>query len=85
MATTRGREKGVKLTEAHRLKIQKSNILSALIAHAEGTKEMAPSQVTAGLGLLKKCLPDLQSVEHTGKDGGSIKHRVEVVFRDPKG
>jgi hypothetical protein len=54
---------GVKLTEEHRAKIQKSNILNALIEHAEGKREMSATQVTAGLGLLKKALPDLSSVE----------------------
>ncbi len=47
----------------HRAKIQNSNILNALIEHAEGKREMSSTQVTAALGLLKKALPDLQSVE----------------------
>jgi hypothetical protein len=47
----------------HRAKIQNSNILNALIEHAEGNREMSSTQVTAALGLLKKALPDLQSVE----------------------
>ena len=47
----------------HRAKIQNSNILNALIEHAEGSREMSSTQVTAALGLLKKALPDLQSVE----------------------
>ncbi len=34
---------------------------------------MQPSQVTAGLGLLKKVVPDLAAIEHTGADGEPIK------------
>jgi hypothetical protein len=37
-----------------------------LIEHVEGRRDMSSTQVTAGLGLLKKCLPDLQSVELSG-------------------
>jgi hypothetical protein len=58
----RGRPKGatgVKLTDAHRAKIANSNILNALIEHAEGERPMLPSQVTAGLGLLRKVMPDM--------------------------
>jgi hypothetical protein len=54
------------MPEAHRVKIQKSNILTALIQHATGKREMSATQVTAGLGLLKKVLPDLSSVELSG-------------------
>jgi len=68
---TRGRKPGFRMSEAHRVKIQKSNILNALVEHAEGRREMSPTQVTAGLGLLKKCLPDLSSVALTGADGES--------------
>lgn len=68
MKKPRGRTPGVTLTTDHRLKIQNSNILSVLIEHAEGKREMSPSQVTAGLGLLKKSLPDLQTVTHQGDD-----------------
>jgi hypothetical protein len=60
------------MSAAHRTKIQNSQILKALLEHVEGRREMAPSQVTAGLGLLKKVLPDLQSTEHTGPDGGPL-------------
>lgn len=47
------------MTSAHRDKIKNSNILNALIEHAEGRREMSSSQVSAGLGLLKKIMPDL--------------------------
>lgn len=57
---------GVSLSETHRDKIRKSNILTALIEHAEGKRDMSSTQVQAGLGLLKKALPDLSTVTLEG-------------------
>jgi DNA mismatch repair protein MutH len=54
------------MSDEHRVKIQNSNVLRALIDHVEGKREMSATQVTAGLGLLRKVLPDLASVEHSG-------------------
>lgn len=78
----RGRAPGVKLTEAHRDKIRKSNILNALIEHVEGRRDMSSTQVQAGLGLLKKCLPDLSSVEHSGEDGGPLQIVIKKYAGD---
>lgn len=52
------------MTDEHRVKIKNSNILNALIEHVEGKREMSSTQVTAGLGLLKKVMPDEQSIQH---------------------
>lgn len=38
---------------------------------------MPSSAVTAALGLLKKSIPDLAAVEHSGRDGGPIEHRIK--------
>jgi hypothetical protein len=54
------------MSAEHRDKIKNSNILNALIEHVEGNREMSSTQVSAALGLLKKALPDLQAVEHSG-------------------
>jgi len=62
----RGRPAGFRMSEEHRVKIQNSNILNALIEHAVGKREMSSTQVQAGLGLLKKCLPDLQHTTVAG-------------------
>jgi len=51
------------MSNEHRDKIKNSNILNALIQHVEGSRDMSSTQVTAALGLLKKALPDLASVE----------------------
>jgi hypothetical protein len=60
----RGRKPGFQMTEEHRVKIQNSNILNALIEHVEGKREMSASQVSAGIGLLRKVLPDLSAAEN---------------------
>jgi hypothetical protein len=84
--TARGRKPGFVMSEHHRDKIRNSNILNALVEHVEGKREMSGSQVTAGLGLLKKIMPDLASTEHTGPDGGEISARLvieNIVKRAP--
>jgi hypothetical protein len=65
----RGRKPGFQMTDRHRDKIAKSNILHRLISFVNGDEgvRMAPAQVTAALGLLKKVMPDLASVENTGE------------------
>ena len=77
--TKRGRAPGFTMSAEHRGKIQNSNILKALIEHAEGKREMSASQVSAGLGLLKKILPDLQSVESTVHGDQTIR----IVSAEP--
>ena len=60
----------------HRDKIKNSNILNALIKHVEGKQEMSSSQVTAGLGLLKKIMPDM--TENMVKGEGP---KGEIIFK----
>ena len=74
----RGRKPGFTMSHEHRVKIQNSNVLNALIEHAEGRRDMSPSQVTAGLGLLKKALPDLSTVTLQGDEEGGA---VGIVFK----
>lgn len=50
-----------------RKKIQTSMLINRLTAFVEGSVEMVPAQVTAALGLLKKTLPDLTAIEHSGE------------------
>lgn len=49
--------------EEHRRKIANSNILKCLVEHAEGRREMTASQVSAGIALLRKVMPDLMAVD----------------------
>jgi len=61
-------------------KIRATLLVKALEDHVFGSREMAATQVTAALGLLKKCVPDVARSEVTGEDGGPIKHAVSVSF-----
>jgi hypothetical protein len=80
----RGRSPGFAMSNDHRVKIQNSNILNALIEHATGKREMAATQVTAGLGLLKKVMPDLSAVEM--KADVSLTHEQWLeTLSDPGG
>jgi len=53
--------------EATREKIRAGLLIKTLEDHVINGKELQPSQVTAALGLLKKCVPDLSATEHTGE------------------
>lgn len=64
------------MSDEHRVKIQNSNILNALIEHASGLREMSSTQVTAGLGLLKKVMPDLTAINHSGEI--EVRRAVEM-------
>ena len=61
MAAKKGRSAGFIMSDSHRVKIQNSNVLNALLEHVDGKREMSASQVTAGVALLKKYMPDLAS------------------------
>ena len=65
----RGRLPGFRMTAEHRAKISNSNI------------ELSATQVTAALGLLRKCLPDLQSVTLNGDDDGDPIRTVSKIER----
>jgi hypothetical protein len=77
----RGRQPGFVMSHEHRVKIQKSNIVHALLQHAEGKREMSATQVQAGLGLLKKVLPDLNSMTISGDADNPIEMvtKIELV------
>lgn len=57
----------IKHDEDTRKRIQAGNIIARLHKLIMGEIEMAPQAVTAALGLLRKSLPDLTSVEHSGE------------------
>lgn len=64
-------------------KIQTTQLVKRLTNHVLGKlkKPMDATQVTAALGLLKKSLPDLQAIHHTG---GSDDQRGRVVAYIPR-
>lgn len=61
------------MSEEHRTKIANSQILKRLIDAAEGKLELTPVQAQVGLALMKKVFPDLQSIAHTGENGGPVE------------
>jgi hypothetical protein len=63
-----------------RAKIQASQLIKALQDHALKGGEFEPTRLRAIEILLKKSLPDLVSVEHTGEGGGPIDHSLTVSF-----
>ena len=78
MADGRGRKPGFRMSDEHRVKIQNSNILNALIEHVSGTRDMSSSQVTAGIALMKKVLPDLSAVEMSGDAENPLAIHVTI-------
>jgi len=64
-------------------RIQASQLLNRLNLFANGKVEMSAAQVQAARVVIGKSIPDLKSIEHTGKDGGPIEHTVRVEFVDP--
>lgn len=50
-----------------RAKIKTSMLVNRLTSFVKGTVKLEPAQVTAALGLLKKTVPDLSSVELSGE------------------
>lgn len=61
------RTRKIRHDENTRLKIKAGNIITRLQKLIAGEIEMAPHAVTAALGLLRKAIPDLTSVEHSGE------------------
>lgn len=71
-----------RLADQTRDAIKTSMLINRLSDHVDGKVELAPTQVTAALGLLRKTIPDLKSTEHSGPEGKDLfpeKIVVEVV------
>ena len=64
-----------------RHKIQASQLINALQDHVLKDREMSKSQVSAALGLLKKCVADLQHTTLTNPDGSALNTEpIRVIF-----
>lgn len=63
-----------------REKIQTSQLINRLEAHAFGKVELNPTQVRAIEVLLKKTLPDLSAIEHKGDPDAPIQVGLTVKF-----
>ena len=55
-----------------REKIRASQLVNRLEDHVLGEVEMKPTQVTAALGLLKKCVPDISENKTELEAGGNL-------------
>lgn len=67
-----------------RSKIQASQLINRLTDHAFGEIELSQSQIKAIEILLKKRLPDLSAVEHSGDADNPISHHVQFEIVDAK-
>jgi len=69
-------------SEMVREKIRASQLVNRLEDHVLGEVDMSPTQVSAALGLLRKCVPDLsaQQVELGNAEGETFATSVEVKF-----
>ena len=65
-----------------RAKIQASQLINRLTDHALKGTELSATQIKAIEILLRKSIPDLSSVELSGKDGEAIQHSVEFHVID---
>lgn len=85
----------VGLSENTRKRIQTTMLVKRLEEHILSKGElidgelinkdlMSQSQVTAALGLLKKTLPDLQAITHSGDQDNPIQAAVKVTFIKPE-
>ena len=70
--------------EMTRRKIQTSQLINRLNNHAVGKCYMTNTQVRAAEVLLKKVLPDLQALQHSGDPDKPLVHKVEQVIVDTK-
>jgi hypothetical protein len=73
------RTRKIRHDENTRDKIQVSQITNRLTAHILGKVDMPASAVTAALGLLRKKLPDLANVQHTGDADNPVTLRTIVT------
>ncbi len=85
MPKLKGRQPGFTMSPEHRTKIANSKILSRLIAHVEGDLELSQTQVTAGLGLLKKVMADMHYNENeTNITVNTLAETLERIAADGK-
>jgi hypothetical protein len=72
------------MTDEHRHKIGISNLVTYLEDHVAGKREMSATQVQAANILLKKVMPDLAAVTHSGEDGGPMKVEFIIIHEVKK-
>lgn len=68
--------------EATKRRIAATQLINRLILFASGKVKMSSAQVLAARVVIGKVIPDLKSIEHTGKDGGPIKHDASLSMAE---
>lgn len=76
-----GRPKGIWHPDKVRLRIRTGVLLTRLKKHALGEVEMTATQVKAAEVLLRKTLPDLKAVEHSGQVSHTTMSDAELDRR----
>lgn len=90
MAATQGLTK--EQQDRARSAIQTTQLVKRLQFFALGTEDPASGQkveldaarLRAIEVLLKKTLPDLQSIQHTGEDGGAVKLEFVTIYEEKR-
>lgn len=62
-------------------KIKSSQLINRLQDHVLGDVELSTTQITAALGLLKKCVPDLSATEHSNDPDNPLIGGVTVTLK----
>jgi len=84
MAREKPNQPLIRRTDEIRAKIQASQLINRLDGHAMGKLELTATQVRAAEILLKKSVPDLMSVEHSGPDGADIPMSMTITHVKPE-
>jgi hypothetical protein len=77
MARKKGPAYDVQLSMEHRSKIKAAQIINALQEHTLGNLRMSQTQITAGVALLRKVIPDLMATSISGDT--TVHHRVIIT------
>jgi len=67
-----------------RHRVQVSQLINRLQDHADGKCEMSPTQVRAAEILLKKALPDLAAVTHSGDPESPVHYRIDAPVKETR-
>lgn len=69
-----------------RAKIQATQLINVLQNHAlgEAAEELSASRLKAIEILLRKSVPDLQSIQHSGDENNPILQKIELEIVKPK-
>lgn len=80
MAARKGQLTETKLDEMRR-RIKCTLLLKKLEDHALGEQEMSQTQIRAAEIVLRKAVPDLSAVQHSGDEDNPLQsiHKIELV------